>query len=170
MWKCRNCGETVEGTLNICGYCGYTKEGKPSQKDAVIDGDELLPNGLLRSQVVDSRPDSAPDQNGVVDALMRRYQEGYLSAQWRISVGRVTRWIGILIGILLVLIGLSLANRGGPLVLFVAILSAILLGGGVWWIGTAAMGHGQLLLATLDTAVNTSRLLSKNDMAKILLG
>ncbi len=37
MWQCRHCHETVEGNLDVCWNCGYSKDGVPPDNPEVFE-------------------------------------------------------------------------------------------------------------------------------------
>lgn len=106
----------------------------------------------------------------VVSAVLDRYRDAYVVGRTINGVGGVIKAIGIAAGLIIVLGSLGAASKGGSGVLF-AIIG--ITGGGViatalYILGTLASAQGQILKATLDTAVNSSPFLSDQDRARIM--
>ena len=106
-----------------------------------------------------------------IAALLKRYRDAYLYARVVVGVGKFIKVVGILLAILLVLAAFIAGSvaRSDPLVSL--ILGAIL--GGIVWVvfyiwGVLVSAVGQILKASLDSAVNNSPFLTNEHRAKIM--
>jgi len=106
----------------------------------------------------------------VTTAVTSRYSDAYVVARTIDGFGLTIKVIGILIGALLALASLVSANEGGAGMLFA--IMGIAVAGTVatvlFLLGTLASAQGQILKATLDTAVNSSHFLTDQDRARIM--
>ena len=106
---------------------------------------------------------------GISAPLVTRYKDAYRVGQTIVRLGDTVKMIGIVGAVLLAFLGLL---AGGKLGVTVA-LGAFLLGAIValvfFVLGTLQAAQGQMLLATLDGAVNSSPFLSRNEMLEILV-
>lgn len=108
-------------------------------------------------------------------ALKKRYWDAYIVARTTVNLGTGIKILGLLLGVIIFLIILALANnqirysRDAPLI------GAII--GGVWgvsvWViffilGVLVSAQGQILKASLDGAVNSSPFLTNEQRAKIM--
>ncbi|MEK6304553.1 MAG: hypothetical protein AABO41_28025 [Acidobacteriota bacterium] len=115
--------------------------------------------------IIKSRRTREPIGEGerVVDeatALMTRYRDAYLVARATATIGKVIKGIGILV----VALGLGSAGQYlGGIGLLVA-----LVGGLLYCAGVLVGAQGQVLLASLDTAVNSSPFLTNEDRARAM--
>ena len=109
------------------------------------------------------RRETIGEGDGVVDeatALMKRYRDAYLVARATATIGKVIKGIGILV------IAMGLINAGqsaSAIGLFVALVGALL-----YCAGVLVAAQGQILLASLDTAVNSSPFLTNEEKAKAM--
>ncbi len=170
MWKCKRCSEQLENEFDKCWNCGCLRDGShPSDSNDGIDDfspEQVLPNGELLSRRVAAR-DTATSRSDVAQALTRRYKDAYFSARWLIRIGSLIKWGALLI----VVIGVAISQAFGGETLFVpAIALSIAVAIPTFILGILISGQGQTHLATLDTAVNTSRHLSKDEVVAILMG
>ena len=105
-----------------------------------------------------------------IRAVVGRYSDAYLTARAINGLGGVIRTVGIVVGVVIGLPALGLAFKEGVGVLVG--LMGIALAGCVatlfYLLGTLVAAQGQILKATLDTAVNTSAFLSPDDRAAIM--
>lgn len=78
--------------------------------------------------------------------------------------------IGILVAAFGVIVAVQSASRGTGLVMFQlpAFVGALLFGALLYCVGVLVAAQGQILLATLDTAVNSSPFLTNEDKAKAM--
>jgi hypothetical protein len=106
-------------------------------------------------------------------ALMKRYKDAYIVAKVTNGFGDIIKAIGIIIGVLLLLIGISVANDHGPgdpmrALGIVGIIFGIVIGAWFYIVGVLVSAQGQILKATLDSAVNGSPFLTDEERAKIM--
>jgi len=100
----------------------------------------------------------------VFPQLEVRYSDGYKAAKAIVGFGNLVKILGAVAGVIIALVALSV-----PGALFVG--GAVL--GGLVWLGLFVGGivicaQGQLLLATLDSAVNTSPFLDNLQRSSIM--
>jgi hypothetical protein len=86
------------------------------------------------------------------------------------ALGAVVKTIGILLGFLVLLAAMILSREvGNGLLLFVGgLLSGAVVGIPLYVLGVLVSAQGQVLKATLDTAVHGSPFLQKEDMARVM--
>jgi hypothetical protein len=115
-----------------------------------------------------------PDANGAlpstvskqVSALMDRYDDAYLLAGAVNGYGIFIKAIGVVATILLLLIGIRMfADSAIGLGLMVI---GMLVGTLFYLIGVIVSAMGQIIKGVMDSAVNTSPLLTNEDRAKIM--
>lgn len=97
--------------------------------------------------------------------MEKRYKDAYLQAKVVVGIGKLIKAVGLVLGILIALAGLG----GGDSRLFVG---GVLLGAMValffypW--GILVSAQGQILRATLDSAVHGSPFLQEREKAKVM--
>lgn len=160
MWTCASCEEEVEDQFDVCWNCGTEKDGslpdEPSRYAAMPRDERVV------------RSDSDPTER-VAEVLLDRYDGAYTAAESLIALGRFVKAVAIFIGGLAVFGGLvSLAADILPqsIGLAGATIGAAV-GFGFYLVGAGLVAGGQLLVAILDIAVNTSPFLSKQDQLEI---
>jgi Mn2+/Fe2+ NRAMP family transporter len=106
----------------------------------------------------------------VVAAVTRRYSDAYVVAKAVDAFGATIKTVGIAIGVLFALGSLLAASKGGFGVL-IGLMGLALAGAiatALYVLGSLASAQGQVLKATLDTAVNSSGFLSDRDRAGVM--
>jgi hypothetical protein len=102
--------------------------------------------------------------------LQNRYADAYLVAQMVNGTGQTVKLVGFLFAALVTLGGLVAASKMGAVVGFAGLLFGILVALPFYALGVLVSAQGQILKATLDTAVNTSPILSQDEIRHILIG
>ena len=106
------------------------------------------------------------------EKLKRRYKDAYNVSSSTILVGTILKGLGILVGI-----GLSIlviyasdqsARQFGPSFAFPGVIFALINGLIIYIMGILISAQGQMLMAVLDTAVNTSPYLTQTDQEEIV--
>lgn len=105
--------------------------------------------------------------------LRSRYKDAYMMAKVIVGAGTLIKGIGVVFGIITVLAvvvgGSNSSDRsGGGLIVIVGLLSAAIQVGFFYVIGTIVSSQGQILRATLDSAVNTSPHIDTAEKAEIM--
>lgn len=100
--------------------------------------------------------------------LTKRYGEAYLVARATNGIGSIFKTIGFLIAALVVVVGFVGADRGGVVVVIGAIVIAAVVFAIFFLLGTLVSAQGQILKATLDSAVNGSPFLTNEQKARIM--
>jgi hypothetical protein len=101
--------------------------------------------------------------------MMSRYTDAYRVARVVVGIGEAVKIISLVIGGILLLIGVAGSESAlGGFSLLVGVVLAVIVGGGGFALGTLLAAHGQVLKATLDTAVNTSPFLTNQQRAEIM--
>jgi hypothetical protein len=144
MSFCEKCGTQVDGTDRVCKTCG--------------------------SQVVVGQP---VDTEAAIK-LSKRYRDSYRVANGLVGIGTFIKVIGCISGGLIVLIGIiGLAASNGVVGvqegMFVSVLFVGFTVGAVLFVmGVFVSSQGQVLRATVDSAVNNSPLLVNSDRIAIM--
>lgn len=167
----------ARASAEVITHCPNPKCGKPIYSDHInswcIECGEPLPESIQEQipQLRESRVRAAVAQSGppeprAIDAvgLAYRYRDSYSVAGVIIATGNVVKTVGVIVGVLFALA--SFAARGG--LVFLGIMTALAAGVLIYVAGVAIAAQGQLLQATLDSAVNTSPLLNNEQKAQIL--
>ena len=139
---CPNCSRPVKADAKVCGHC-WTKFQGETVRDT-------------------SRPgsDSPPKFRSEIAALTVRYRDAYAVASTIMGFGGVVKAIGVLLAGIVVLASLATSNDlGGGRAVLGGLLLGAWIGGIIYLLGILTSAQGQILRATLDTAVNTSPLL-----------
>ena len=122
----------------------------------------------------ESSPSPAEVSSEWVASLSRRYRDAYTVAFSIIARGERLKTMAILVGILIALLSVvwAVTALGDDVKFVLGIIPGLLIAASV---GAAIYGHGiivaaqgQLLLTSIDTAVNTSGFLANHERAKIM--
>lgn len=99
-------------------------------------------------------------------ALMKRYSDAYLIARATATIGKVIKGIGIVVAALGVFVAVNNMQAGAQAL--VIVLLPAFVGALLYCVGVLVAAQGQILLATLDTAANSSPFLTNEDKAKAM--
>lgn len=101
-------------------------------------------------------------------SLQNRYTDAYVVARTVNGTGQTVKFVGLVVAVLVTLSGLVAASNLGASVGFAGLLLGVLVALPFYALGVLVSAQGQILKATLDTAVNTSPLLSHDEIRQIL--
>lgn len=107
----------------------------------------------------------------VAAKLSSRYQDAYLVAKTINGFGAIIKGIGIVSAILISMVSIVLltdTRLGSPLLSFIGVVIGILVGLFLYLLGVIVAAQGQILKASLDSAVNGSPFLDGTQKAKIM--
>jgi hypothetical protein len=100
--------------------------------------------------------------------LMTRYNDAYLAARTINGAGQIIKGVGFVLAGLIALSGFTVAGKGGISFAIGGLLFGALVALPFYAVGVLVASQGQILKATLDTAVNSSPLLSHDEIREIL--
>ena len=102
-------------------------------------------------------------------SLSTRYAEAYARANAQARIGALIKTASFVVGGLIVAVSvISGLGIGEFTVVLIGALAGLLVGVIVYAFGSMIIANGQILKATLDTAVNTSPMLNNDDRAIIM--
>ena len=103
-------------------------------------------------------------------SLRNRYADAYLVAQTINATGQTVKLVGFFFAALVTLAGFVAASRMGAIAFFAGLLFGLIVALPFYALGVMVSAQGQILKATLDSAVNTSPLLTQDEIRSILTG
>jgi hypothetical protein len=166
MTSCPKCSRPVSDQSNFCVYCYapivHIKTDSPPAK----------PIEITYTPLTDSSG-AVIAGSSQISELMKRYKDGYLVARATNGFGRVIKAVGTIIGVLIALIGLMAQGEGARdatsrIIGLVTIVFGIFAGTLLYIIGVLVSAQGQILKASLDSAVNSSPFLTNEYKAEIM--
>lgn len=100
---------------------------------------------------------------------MTRYTDAYRVAKAIIGLGNTVKLVAFLAAAVIFLASLRVESSffGGASIVF-GLFLALIIGGGGFILGTLLSAQGQVLKATVDTAVNSSPFLQNEQRAQIM--
>ncbi len=151
-------------------------DSEPARRRAFIpSGSSCVVLGAVEG---DSEPGTTaqPSVANTCGQLADRYRDAYRIANATVAIGAVLKLLAFCAGGLALILSMTrvtsaIANLGtaSGLPLLIGIAAALILGVPLYALGILVSAHGQVLKATLDTAVNTSPFLENDQKAKIIL-
>jgi len=102
-----------------------------------------------------------------VTPLIGRYCDAYALARVTVRFGSTIKFLGFLAAGILLLVAISAAGLSGALGVGGIVLAG-LVGGIFYCFGVAVSALGQILLSTIDVAVNSSPFLENDQRAEIM--
>lgn len=174
MWNCPGCGKENGDDRSYCWHCATNKDGSPTEDVKVLDSVEKASQSLPSfgsQQAV--QPSLTPSSDGAeVKALANRYWDAYITARVTDGFGDTIKIIGVVLALLIALVTLLVASQIGGGASFVSmsigLLFAAFVGIQFYLLGVLVSAQGQILKASLDSAVNSSPFLNNEHRAKIM--
>jgi hypothetical protein len=145
------------------------KKAAASNQDYNEEGQKIILAELERRAMSSTAYKETMVQSKELRApIVLRYQDAYRVAKSVVFVGTLIRILGVCIAIIIVLASIYLATKTGAVVLLPAVMTACVLALAFWVAGVAVSALGQQLQANLDTAVNTSTLMTDQQRAEAM--
>jgi hypothetical protein len=161
MWTCLKCGEESEDQFGACWNCGVergsTKVG-PKGPDRGAGPERNVPGAASNGGTEQKKP----------KGLAKRYSNAYAVANALVALGSVVKAIGVILAILIGLVSLIVGSQTSASIGLAGAVMGIVLGLVVYLLGVLLAALGQILRATLDTAVNTSPFLDDKARKEIM--
>jgi hypothetical protein len=152
MWKCARCSEVIEDQFEKCWKCGVAR----------ASGMEIETAESSVRPTLQMETDSGGQPS--ISIATTRYSDAYRVAKGIIAQGNSVKKLAVGLGVVIVIGSIFAAWAvKTPLIVAGGVVIALVLGYNLYLVGVLIVAQGQLLLATLDTAVNTSALLSERD-------
>ena len=158
-------------TISLLVFAIYLLVIRPKQKRQNESDFNQLTNSDINS-VSAERPESIPSAAKEFSvALRKRYSDAYNEAHAIVTIGKTIKIIAIILSIVATVSGFALSaeQRGNDYLWMGGIIVACIIGIPVYILGILVSAQGQTSLATLDTAVNSSRNLSDEDVTKVMM-
>lgn len=178
-------------------YYVYNQAGKDlgpftsEQLLAKLDSGEFPPNKLVRTETSkddwmvlsialgitpaeshngDNMPASAATPANLNAALIKRYNDAYSGAHAVVTVGKAIKGVSVILGICMILLSLLIGVNidGGIVAVVGGLIIGCIVGIPTYILGILVAAEGQIQLATLDSAVNGSRHLTDDEVARLL--
>ncbi len=164
MWNCQKCREECEDTFDSCWNCGTGRDGS-LPTEAFTAQEQADSTAVLPDSYSPARSEGQAKRGN--RSIVSRYTDAYLTARTITAVGTTVKFIAFIISGCIVLMGFVAGSQSAQFILGGIILGAII-GIPIYVLGILVSAQGQILKATLDTAVNSSALLTKDEMRKMM--
>jgi hypothetical protein len=169
--KCPKCGLLNPDDARRC-QCGYDFELMKQLTSYLGQSATKAPEEAETIEDLFQRPQKV--QSGEGHPLERKYRDAYRIGKGLAKMGRVAKALGLMLGVLTFLVALLLAGANYPpglgttTTVLVGLLMSILVAIPAFLLGELVNALGQILMVTLDTAVNTSPFLDSTQKSQIL--
>ena len=116
-----------------------------------------------------SAPSSVRQPEVSSSRLVSRYSDSYLVARTVVGFGFIVKILAFLIGIGVIVISIfASADSHSPIWFFGGIVAGVIAAVPIYVLDVLVSAQGQILKATLDTAVNSSPFLARDEMRQIM--
>lgn len=155
--KCQ-CGYDFELMRQLTSYLGQSATKTPEEAETIED--------------LFQRPQKVHPSEG--HSLIKKYGDAYRIGRGLTKLGRLAKGLALLLGVLTFLAALLLASANYPpglgttTTVLVGLLMSILVAVPAFLLGALVNALGQILIATLDTAINTSPFLDNTQKSQIM--
>ena len=184
--KCAVCGQWIdEGHENHwCPKCGLPlprsvlgrlpKLPKLITPEAAAAASDLHTRWVAAGQPGAAASDSAAGSDSVVGEMpssspvVNRYRDAYRVGAALVDIGNAIKFVGAILGGIIFLVSLSSKNLLGVGAVVLGIFIAAIVGILFWICGVIVAAQGQILLATVDTAVASSHFLTDTERAQAM--
>ena len=145
MAKCTRCGKPAGFMFDLCDECLNEPKRKPP------------PEATMSTAGV-------RESGGTASSVVRRYRDGYRVASALVTIGNAIKVVSLILAGIILLGSLSSGEgQFGKAGMFIGAFVATISGALLWVCGVIVAALGQILLATLDTAVAHSPFLSDHE-------
>ncbi len=159
MWKCKKCGEEIEDTFDSCWKCSTPDDGSSPR----------LPSSSALTALSSRSEQRTPSSSSSL--VTKRYSDAYLVARTITDIGVLVKRIALILGggiVLIALVSLSQGSKESIIYAVMGIVLAFVVAIPLYVLGILVAAQGEILKATLDTAVTNSPFLKKEEMAKVM--
>lgn len=147
-----------------------------SKCHALNEADAEFCTGCGQTLIAAVRKSSSSGDSLIVSSMMSRYKDGYLVAKATTGFGALIKGLGIVLALLIALVTLGLSSQtrgigyGGSevFVMLMGLFWAVVVGFLFYLLGVVISAQGQILKASLDSAVNSSPFLGNEEKAKVM--
>jgi hypothetical protein len=157
MWKCKKCGEGLEDSFDSCWRCNTPDDGTSPRLAATPESWSDSPSSSSRAG-----HGSSP---AVTSSAAKRYSDAYLVARSIAGIGELVKVAAFILGGCIIFAAITQDRAtfviGGFILAFGVAIP-------IYVLGILVAAQGQILKATLDTAVTNSPFLKREDMAKVM--
>jgi len=165
MWKCKHCSEQSGDSFDACWSCGCSRDGSPPTEPFEAEStSETLGSACEKPRGKGSKSRDADRAT----AVSERYRDAYLEASAIIGFGGFVKGIGIILGIMILALALSAGISAGISVGLFGVVIAFVVSVLFYVLGLIISAAGQIVLSTLDIAINTSEFLTRDQRASVM--
>jgi hypothetical protein len=159
-WQC-SCGFEAGDYDVVCSKCGAGRPSRPVPFPAQIAA------GQPGSAAVDSAAgsDSAVAQIQSSSPVVNRYRDAYRVGAALVGLGSTIKAVGAILGCI---IGVGSVSEASGWIAAAGVFFGAAVGILVWICGVIVAAQGQILLATVDTAVASSHFLTDTERAQAM--
>lgn len=163
-------GYTVEELRDAfqSGIVDATWFVRRDDQDTMIPVTEFLADPSILDRMTAIR---TPDSSTFSGKLARRYADAYTEANAIVVIGKSVKGAAVFLFVAIIIIGLMVVSSSGErngVAVGISFAVACLIGIPTYVLGILVAAQGQTALATLDTAVNSSRHLKDEDVERVL--
>jgi hypothetical protein len=143
-----------------CGECG--KE--------VTENDKTCPHCGADVSEIEEEKEPASKTIPIGEEIAIRYRNAYAIANGNIAIGNALKVIGIVLAIVIILAAVSKSSNsfGSSAWIMGGLVGGVFVGISAYSIGIWITSQGQMMKATIDTAINTSPLIDNEQKKQII--
>jgi ribosomal protein L37E len=162
--QCTRCGTTNRAAQYFCSKCGLNLHADGGSQRVECEESGMSMAATDKSEL------SPANLHGMIAALVAKYRDAYIVAGTIVVFGTAVKVIGLVLGVIAVVVSLGAADDLGWFAPVGGLVLGALVGTIFYILGVFISAQGQILRATLDTAVNTSPFLGNEQRIGILNG
>ncbi len=187
--RCEKCGEVYpsqyyfknEGKTSklLCSKCSnsmtteeierFMGESKPDSEGKLEANPQEIAEKMSPAQKVSADRVLTPVSSNEISTLMKRYKDAFSVAKITVAIGTLIKIVGVVLAILIIAGGFGLADKTRNEIFGVlGLVGGIVIGIFLYFLGVLVRAQGQILRASLDSAVNTSPFLSNEQRARAM--
>ncbi len=168
---CQSCGSNTPDSGKFCQRCGASMDDLSAFSTVAVN---TMPPPVIQSQI-NTSDDTAQSVRKEADqarskVVMGRYKDAYFVSRSIVGIGTLVKVIGVIVGIVLFVIQSATASYlfRSDAAIVMSFTTSFIAGLVIYIVGVIVSAQGQMLKASLDSAVHSSPFLDDDQRVRVM--
>lgn len=167
---CQRCGQNMPDNIPYCQRCGAPMDDPPPIGSSTTTSNPAPLPAATYTNPVKTEAKTEDIRNPHAKAAAKRYKDAYFVANSINGIGTLVKILGIIAGIILFLLQAATASYlfRNEAAIVMSFITSFISGLVIYVVGVLVSAQGQMLKASLDSAVHSSPFLSDEHKAQVM--